>query len=246
MKVRSGRRRHPRRTAALVAVLLALVVAGGAGASLWPLAPDRSVADAAPGTAAELLASLEVKERAPKTGYARDEFGSGWLDPDRNGCDTRNDTLARDLRDVVRSGPCTVVTGTLHDPYTGERVDFLRGQDTSALVQIDHVVPLSDAWQKGAQQLDPDRRRAFANDPLNVLAVWGPANAQKSDGDAATWLPKEKSVRCAYVARQVSVKAAYGLWVTPAERDAIARVLTRCPDEPAVTGAGAPLVVERG
>lgn len=184
-----------------------------------------------------VLAELEVKGRAPKTGYDREQFGQRWLDVDRNGCDTRNDTLARDLTEVAKAGPCTVVSGVLSDPYTGASIDFVRGQDTSALVQIDHVVSLSDAWQKGAQQLSADQRASFANDPLNLLAVDGSANAQKGDGDAATWLPKNRAFRCAYVARQVSVKATYGLWVTPAEHDAMARVLAGCPDEPALTSA---------
>ena len=194
---------------------------------------------AADHTAAEVLATLPVKGRAPKTGYDRDEFGQRWLDVDRNGCDTRNDILARDLTDITRSGPCTVVTGILADPFTGATIPFVRGQDTSALVQIDHVVSLSDAWQKGAQQLTPDQRASFANDPLNLLAVDGSSNAQKGDGDAASWLPKNRDFRCAYVARQVSVKAAYRLWVTQAEHDAIAKVLASCPNEPALTSASA-------
>ena len=103
-------------------------------------------------------------------------------------------------------------------------------------MQIDHVVALSDAWQKGAQQWTPARRLAFANDPLNLLAVDGALNAQKCDGDAATWLPPAKGFRCAYVARQVAVKAKYGAWVTQAEHDAIARVLAACPAEPLPTG----------
>ena len=98
-------------------------------------------------------------------------------------------------------------------------------------MQIDHVVALSDAWQKGAQQWDATKRRAFANDPLELLAVDGPTNARKGDGDAATWLPPRKSFRCAYVARQIAVKARYGLWVTQAEHDAMARVLERCPGQ---------------
>ena len=75
-------------------------------------------------------------------------------------------------------------------------------------------------------------RVRFANDPLNLAAVGRATNRAKSDGDAATWLPPNKRFRCAYVARQVAVKAAYGLWVTDAERDAIARVLSSCPAEP--------------
>jgi Protein of unknown function (DUF1524) len=90
------------------------------------------------------------------------------------------------------------------------------------------VVALSDAWQKGAQRLDEPTRRDFANDPRNLLAVDGPTNQQKSDGDAATWLPPVKSYRCTYVSKQVEVKAAYRLWVTQAEKDAIARVLSSC------------------
>lgn len=188
-------------------------------------------------TALAVLATLEVKGRAPKTGYDRDQFGQRWMDVDHNGCDTRNDTLARDLTHVKRSGRCTVLTGKLADPYTGQSIDFQRGQYTSVLVQIDHVVALSDAWQKGAQQLTDDQRATLANDPLNLLAVDGAANSQKGDGDAATWLPKNKKFRCEYVARQISVKATYNLWVTQAEHDAMARVLDACPDEPALTSA---------
>ncbi|WP_101847487.1 GmrSD restriction endonuclease domain-containing protein [Zhihengliuella sp. ISTPL4] len=193
-------------------------------------------------TAIEVLETLPVKGRAAKTGYDRDLFGQRWLDVDRNGCDTRNDILARDLTAISRSGVCRVVSGTLADPFTGQAISFVRGQGTSELVQIDHVVALSDAWQKGAQQLTADQRLTFANDPLNLLAVDGSANAQKGDGDAATWLPKNTGFRCEYVARQVAVKATYGLWVTQAEHDAIARVLSTCPEEPVLTSGFAKVV----
>lgn len=182
--------------------------------------------------AVDVLDTLPVKGRAPKTGYSRDEFGQRWLDVDRNGCDTRNDILAAQLTDVVRSGPCTVMSGTLADPFTGTSITFERGQGTSEHVQIDHVVALSDAWQKGAQSLSAEQRALFANDPLNLLAVDGPSNSAKGDGDAATWLPRNKGFRCEYVARQVAVKATYNLWITQAEHDAIAQVLSTCPDEP--------------
>ncbi|TXK14801.1 GmrSD restriction endonuclease domain-containing protein [Microbacterium wangchenii] len=188
-------------------------------------------------TALAVLATLEVKGRAAKTGYDRDEFGPRWLDVDRNGCDTRNDILARDLADVVRAGGCRVTSGTLTDPFTGASLDFVRGEGTSELIQIDHVVALGDAWQKGAQQLSPDQRATLANDPLNLLAVAGKANAQKGDGDAATWLPSNNAFRCSYVARQVAVKATYGLWVTQAEKEAIARVLEDCREEPVPTSS---------
>ena len=187
------------------------------------------------------LGGLAVKGRAPKTGYDRDLFGQAWADVDRNGCDTRNDVLRRDLTAfVLKAGThgCLVLQGTLRDPYTAQTIPFVRGQQTSIAVQIDHVVALSDAWQKGAQRWSADKRKRFANDPLNLLAVDGPANARKGDGDAATWLPPAKGYRCQYVARQVAVKKAYGVWVTSAERAAIARVLATCQSQPLPT-AGA-------
>jgi hypothetical protein len=213
------------------------------------ITPTASPADTIPPpahTALAVLDTLEVKGRAPKSGYSRDQFGQRWLDVDHNGCDTRNDILARDLTGIQRSGRCKVLSGTLLDPYTATDIHFVRGQDTSAEVQIDHVVSLSDAWQTGAQKLSPTDRTVFANDPLNLVAVSGAANEQKGDGDAATWLPKNKAFRCEYVARQVSVKAAYGLWVTAAEHDAIARILASCPGQPALTSALAPAHAANG
>ena len=187
-------------------------------------------------TAQDLLNFLPVKGRAPRTDYDRTgQFGQAWLDVDRNGCDTRNDILRRDLDPAVISGPCKVTSGSLNDPFTGMTIQFVRGHTTSTLVQIDHVVALSNAWQTGAQQMSQEKRVAFANDPLNLLAVDGAANQQKSDGDAATWLPPQRSFWCEYVARQISVKATYDLWVTPAEFEAMTRILASCPAEPAVS-----------
>ena len=195
-------------------------------------------APAAGQAAADVLATLAVKGRAPKTGYDRDQYGPQWSDVDRNGCDTRNDVLARDLtEETVKPGTrdCVVLTGTLADPYTGTIIAFRKGEGSS--VDIDHVVSLSDAWQTGASAWDEARRTAFANDPLNLLAVDYSANRQKGDGDAATWLPPDRGYRCTYVARQVAVKSAHGLWVTPAEHDAIAGVLENCPGQPVPTTA---------
>jgi hypothetical protein len=185
-------------------------------------------------TGAAALAALDtlpVKGRAPKTGYSRDEFGTAWADVDRNGCDTRNDILARDLTATARkpgTRDCVVLSGVLRDPYGGRTIAFRRGP-RSAEVQIDHVVALSNAWQTGAQGWSPVRRKQFANDPLNLVAVDGHLNQQKGDGDAATWLPPDRQYRCTYATRQASVKARYRLWVTRAERDALRRWLGRCP-----------------
>ena len=197
----------------------------------YPPAPD------APSTPAlATLATLPIKGRAPKTGYDRSLFGDSWTDDvtvadGHNGCDTRNDILRRDLVAVeIKPGSngCAVVSGTLHDPYTGTTIDFQRGAGTSSQVQIDHLVALSDAWQKGAQQWDATKRRNFANDPINLQATTASINQQKGDSDAATWLPPNESYRCTYVSRIADVKSNYGLWVTQAEHDAIARILSNC------------------
>jgi hypothetical protein len=203
---------------------------------LWqPVAPKPPAmpASTATGSAAAALEKLPVKGRAPKTNYSRAQFGDGWAST--AGCDTRNIILHRDMTNVVENSSCQVVSGVLNDPYTGKIIQFSRGGTSSAAVQIDHVVALSNAWQTGAQQLTPQLRQQLANDPLELLAVDGPANQQKSDGDAATWLPSNKPFRCQYVARQIAVKAKYSLWVTSAEKDAIIRILGTCPNQPLPT-----------
>lgn len=215
-------------------VLAAIAVsAGSIGA---PIVGTAAPAAAAPvSSVTQALNTLDVKGRAPKTGYSRGQFGQAWTDDvtvagGRNGCDTRNDMLRRDL-DNIRIKPgsrgCTVMSGTLKDPYTARSIAFTRGAN-SADVQIDHLVALSDAWQKGARQWSGQKRTDFANDPLNLLAVSGRANQQKGAGDAATWLPANKAYRCEYVARQVAVKKKYRVSVTAAEKRAIERVLSNC------------------
>ncbi|ALL76128.1 lipoprotein [Pseudonocardia sp. EC080610-09] len=265
MRGRRGRQGHRGRRVRAAGVLAAVLVVAGCGAPgsfadlaaagtgvvetdvveagvAAPSSPDGHAAAPAAGNASAALAGLQVKGRAPKTGYARDEFGRRWADIDRDGCDQRNQVLARDMdRETFKAGTrdCVVLTGSLRDSYTATTISFTRGQGTSDKVQIDHVVALSDAWQKGAQQLDEATRERIGNDPLNLVAVDGPTNGRKGDGDAATWLPPDRGYRCAYVARQVAVKTKYRLWVTAAERDAIDRVLRTCPDRSVPTEADA-------
>ena len=180
--------------------------------------------------ARDALAALPTKGRAPKTGYKRSQFGDGWAKA--GGCDTRNVILRRDLVNAVLGDDnCKVQAGALSDPYTGQRIAFKRGANSSGAVQIDHVVALSNAWQTGAQHLSSEQRISLANDPLELLAVDGPANQQKGDGDAATWLPSNKPFRCQYIARQIAVKKTYSLWVTPPERTAMERILASCPEQ---------------
>jgi hypothetical protein len=215
----------------LIGILLILFVTGAtilANPRLYEQAPPATLPSSTNGGSAQTaLAALLVKGKAPKIGYSRAQFGDGWAT--QAGCDTRNIILHRDLQQVVVGEECKILSGSLNDPYTGKTILFQRGSDSSQLVQIDHVVALSNAWQTGAQQLTFSQREALANDPLELLAVDGAANQQKSDGDAATWLPSNKPFRCQYVARQIAVKQKYHLWVVIAEKDAMGRILQTCP-----------------
>jgi hypothetical protein len=184
--------------------------------------------------AVTVLNTLPIKGRAPKTGYSRAMFGSGWGRDPETGCDMRNTILQRDLVGEytgTRANNCTVEIGKLIDPYSGTELWLERGV-TSNDIQIDHVVSLSNAWQTGAFGWTDSKRVAFANDPLNLLAVAGHLNAQKGDGDAATWQPPRRAYRCEFVARQIAVKGKYALWVTPPEADAMKRILAKCPGQP--------------
>ncbi len=221
-----------------LALVVALLVIGFTAYSSWSASRQQSPSSVStslpPGSTAAIqaLGKLAVRTQAPHTGYSRDQFGSGWATVD--GCDTRNRILQRDLSDVAldTNDNCTVLTGSLKtDPYTGKMIPFIRGPGTSTAVQIDHVVALSDAWQTGAQNLTPEVRKDLANDPLELLAVDGPANQAKSDGDASEWLPPQKNYRCRYVARQIAVKLKYMLWVTQPEYNAMKQTLAMCPNQ---------------
>ncbi|WP_254185650.1 GmrSD restriction endonuclease domain-containing protein [Nocardioides panacis] len=176
------------------------------------------------------------------TGYDRNQFGTEWDDAvggfsySRNGCDTRNDLLARDLqREVVESNGCVVDSGVLaYDPYSGDRNYYFDKHDNDYATDLDaeHIVALGNAWVTGAQQLSAAQRAALANDPTNLMLVNPSLNRQKGDADFATWLPPNKQFRCSYAARQIRVKAQYHLWVTAPERAAMERVLVTCPGEP--------------
>ena len=223
---------NPTRYFTAITIALALLI------SSWTFSPatatPTSKSTPKKGTTASLLETLVVKGKAPKNGYSRSSF-SHWRDPDRNGCDARNDILQRDLMNIEfkeDTNECKVLSGVLSDPYSGTSIPFTLGKSE---VDIDHVVALSHAWQVGAFQWSDAKRLEFANDPTNLLAVSARLNRQKGDGDAATWLPPAKSYRCAYVSRQVVVKVKYGLWITRAEKSAIERVLATCPNFAAPT-----------
>jgi hypothetical protein len=224
-----------------LALVILLAVAAGVGwayyrdvASRPPEAEPSSTATPSYDVARRELAALPVKGWDRFQDFDRARFGEAWSDDvnvefGHNGCDTRDDILRRDLADLqVRPGTCFAQSGILHDPYTGATIAFVRGPDTSPAVQIDHVVSLSDAWYKGARIWDDQRRRDFANDPRNLLAVAAQANFDKAFRDAASWLPPNVAFRCAFVARQVEVKTDYQLWVSGREKDAMRQVLRDC------------------
>lgn len=243
------RRKGPRHSRLLMGVLLICAIVGVAfvlvhtgivsGAfGVWGIGVNSSSgpSDSSLGSvddSAKALDQLPVlqthSDSVPR--YSRDEFGQRWADVDRNGCDTRNDILRRDLRSLqmkTSSPNCVVVGGILDDPYTGRTIDFHKGQDSSDQVQIDHVVALANAWSSGAWQWDAPRRQEFANDPTNLLAVDGNANQDKGASRADQWLPPNTRYRCAYVQRQIVVKTSWGLGVTTREKNAMKMVLDHC------------------
>jgi hypothetical protein len=238
---RSARfRRRINASGPLERVLIALVVAAIIGVTIGLILPQVNSTTAkltgeytATGSAADTLNALTVDDRQNSSGYDRDSFGFRQTDTDGNGCDARDDVLARDLTDVryKYAGSCTVESGTLADPYTGQTIHFVRGKDTSRLVQIDHVVALENAWQSGARDWDDAQRHVFGNDPYNLLPVDGQANQEKGSASAAYWLPTNGEYRCEYVARQVGVKDKYQLTVTSKEKDAMLAVLHSCPGQ---------------
>ncbi|WP_238419963.1 HNH endonuclease family protein [Gordonia sp. 'Campus'] len=224
----------PRRWAVLVAAVIT-VVAVAAGVDWLGAGPD--VDPRVRAMAERVLAELEAipvsATRAHRDDYERSAFGSAWTDAvtvagGRNGCDTRNDVLTRDL-DEVRAGPVAdcprgVLAGELRSPYTGEFVVFRRDRAASA-VQIDHIVPLAYAWDMGAWSWPPDKRQDFANDPANLVAVDGESNQAKSDTEPARWMPPERGFWCQYAIQFVTVAAAYGVMLDAASAETLGEAL---------------------
>ncbi|MCQ9369958.1 HNH endonuclease family protein [Corynebacterium sp. 35RC1] len=253
---RKGTRHAARRSKRWTVVgILGLLVAIFAGVANLPgkpqigsggvfdrgLLPAQDVPVSTTGAAADafaLLSELGVQDELPLglAEYQRSAFGQRWSDDvevefGHNGCDTRNDILKRDLLNPkFRPGTrdCVVVSGTLQDPYSGTTHEFLRGEGTSDLVQIDHVVALANAWRSGAASWDPATRQAFANDPKNLQATLKQENQRKGAQAADGWLPSNPAFACGYATAQIEVKHAYALSVTTAERQALVQALQTC------------------
>lgn len=186
-------------------------------------------------TAVSLLNKLPVQGKSDNSWVDRDrDFGVPWVDPAINGgskCNLRDTILARDMTHVVYSPKgCLVLYGILYDPYSGFMIQYRQkpGNPGSETVQVDHIVSLEDAWKTGADLLTQQKRVDFANDPLNLIAVGITEVRDRGGKDASEWLPSNVGLHCAYLARQVEVKTKYNLWVTPAEKNTLSQILSKC------------------
>ena len=181
--------------------------------------------------------------KARPGGYDREKYFGGWTSAGCGSATTRDTILARDMTNVVRNDKCQVTSGTLADPYTGATITFKRGRNTSTAVQIDHVVALLDAWESGARDWDQSKRVEYANSPDVLLASDGPANmakgagldvngtsqyASQKSGAPDVWMPDNKAYRCDYMAKRATIKASWGLTMTPREKQQTVSVLSQC------------------
>jgi len=223
-----------------VAVALAVLVAYQVVASSGDRAQFTAQADiptVAPGI--DVLAGIpEVPVRIHGYDYHRAAFGDAWTDDTtapggHNGCDTRNDILDRDLVDKtfvsIKRCPNAIATGTLHDPYTNDTIAFVRGNQTGAAVQIEHIVPLAYAWDLGARNWTDEMRVRFANDPANLLAIGGQVNQDKSDQEPARWMPPNHAFWCQYAVQYIAVLRGYGLPVDAPSAAVLREAAATCP-----------------
>lgn len=180
-----------------------------------------------------LIRKVKVAEPAPGRSYNRSAFGTAWTDDSdapwaHDDCPTREQVLQRDMPDeAFRSKPgdslrCVVASGTLSDPYTGRKIVFTKERPQA--VQVDHVIALSEAWQQGAWNWSRRQRVEYANDPLVLLAVDGPANVQKSDHGPAEWLPPNHGVWCALAVRRAQIELRFHLPATRLDKHTMMEV----------------------
>jgi Protein of unknown function (DUF1524) len=176
-----------------------------------------------------MLRGIDVAPVGSMVGYSREEFPHwaadgtrfGWEEPDGS-CDVRDDALLRDGRGVEVDEDCSFTAGRWLDPYTGSTLT------DSGDVDIDHIVPLANAWRSGANDWDQSRREAYANDPGVLLSVDDAANQTKGDKGPEAWLPPNTDYRCEYARRWIWIKHKWNLTVNAQERTTLQEMLQGC------------------
>lgn len=223
--------------AAVLAVVVAYQTVSAVGNRSRAFAAQAGMPTVQAGT--DVLAGITVvPARTHRYDYRRSLFGDAWDDDNdapggHNGCDTRNDILNRDLVEITHVStkrcPAAVATGTLRDPYTNATITFTRGAKIGEAVQVDHIVPLSYAWDMGASAWPYRQRLRFANDPANLLAVAGQSNQDKGDAGPGQWMPPNKSFACQYAIAYIAVLRGYALRVDQPSADVLRAAAATCP-----------------
>lgn len=204
-----------------------------------PAAASYALPASVPGTlpaltlssATGMLNALNVAPEASSTAYSRDYF-KHWIDADSNGCNTRAEVLiVESTTATTRSGSCTIATGSWFSPYDEQTIT------SAGSIDIDHMVPLKQAWLSGASDWTAQQRELYANDmgwPGSLIAVSASSNRSKSDQDPANWMPSSSGYRCTYVATWVAVKWRWNLTVDPQEKQVLSDTLKGCSPESVV------------
>ncbi|MFF2041911.1 HNH endonuclease family protein [Kitasatospora sp. NPDC058170] len=213
--------------------LLAAAVAAVASAALVAVpaqaapVPHRAADQTITITLSEAIDNLAVADE-DRTGYERTKFRH-WIDADKNGCNTRKEVIIEEAVEAPEIGPgCSLIGGSWYSAYDGVTVT------DPARLDVDHVVPLAEAWDSGASAWSPLERERYANDldePRALIAVTGRSNRQKSDKDVSDWLPMP-SDQCTYITDWTVVKTRWGLSIDQREQDTLQQLAAGCPNEP--------------
>ncbi|MFE4216894.1 HNH endonuclease family protein [Streptomyces sp. NPDC056844] len=206
-----------------IAVLAAsAALAATSGLLTAPTAQAAMPTPVAASTARTYLSQLTVSAEGSSSGYSRDKFPH-WI-TQSGACNTREVVLKRDGTGVVQDSACAATSGTWYSEYDGAT------WTAAADLDIDHMVPLAEAWRSGASGWTTAQRQSFANDLTRpqLIAVTDNVNQSKSDQDPGEWLPSRAAYRCTYARAWVHVKHYYGLSVDTTEKSALQSVLNGC------------------
>ncbi|MGW3491316.1 HNH endonuclease family protein [Streptomyces sp. NPDC001054] len=220
--------RSARTSAALAAAALALLLAPANAHATPDSPPTAARGETATLPVRKALAALPTRAEN-RAGYKRTAF-KHWIDADKDGCNTRAEVLLAEAVVAPEQGTrCVLTGGSWNSPYDDRTFDNARGLD------IDHLVPLAEAWDSGASTWSPKEREAYANDlgdPRALIAVSAASNRSKADQDPTTWMPPATGYRCQYASDWVADKTRWGLSIDSAERTALTDVLDACPNRP--------------